>query len=612
MEGMAKMKSALPWGTVVLFGALFLVAWWIEDCLIYSVAWSELAPVRFAITAADSLGLIFLAHLVGQSIWFVGHIVAVLISFIVEAIVAGFDAIPTDLRETLPFRLAARAGNSIVATYGGDAIGGLGATLANGVGWLLRLLIALNGAGWLYNLLRRSARHLEQVIEAPLRFFSERSEHEAQEEIAERFAPPDLSPLSPRTPGGLSKRRSECIQFFDSQVQSIGIVLGGGGAKGAYQAGALKAIYEFLQGYNALGKVKMITGTAAGAWNAMFWLAGMMEPVAQGSPDIERWWKSISFGGLIDFPWFHLPFWSNSLLRVTPWRETFFELFGRRLEHLFAEDPPIHFYFTRSDVSAGVTSYVTNWPGISRRVDELGLDKDDKYRFFDVVDAGETAAVRVADAIFSSMSLPPLCATAQAHGALYEEGTAGESLPLRFAIPLEKCDLVFVLPVDGGHGWDRVGRPIFSRMLRFMDSRKDALGHWVLRNAELINRFCERMERIEFGIRTLAPEIRGEGLAAEALAGLHEEVAEFNHEYRRLYMFTIAPSGRLELGDFGLWQRRAAENAFDLMYVQTRRELATRFFEDIELEDGRVVMVDGIAPTGDELPRPQYRRPSQW
>jgi len=89
-------------------------------------------------------------------------------------------------------------------------------------------------------------------------------------------------------------------------------------------------------------------------------------------------------------------------------------------------------------------------------------------------------------------------------------------------------------------------------------------------------------------------------------------VAEFNHEYRRLYMFTIAPSGRLELGDFGLWQRRAAENAFDLMYVQTRRELATRFFEDIELEDGRVVMVDGIAPTGDELPRPQYRRPSQW
>jgi hypothetical protein len=53
----------------------------------------------------------------------------------------------------------------------------------------------------------------------------------------------------------------------------IGIVLAGGGAKGAYQAGAMKAIYEFLESHHALGNVKVISGTSIGSWNAMFWLA---------------------------------------------------------------------------------------------------------------------------------------------------------------------------------------------------------------------------------------------------------------------------------------------------------------------------------------------------
>jgi hypothetical protein len=123
----------------------------------------------------------------------------------------------------------------------------------------------------------------------------------------------------------------------------------------------------------------------------------------------------------------------------------------------------------------------------------------------------------------------------------------------------------------------------------------------------------ETIERIQFGIDALSPSVPTEGLAAEALEGLHDEIAEFNStgENRRLHTFTICPSARLELGNFDFWKRHEAENAFDLMYVQTRRELQVRFFEDIEPVDARVVMVDGLAPTGDELPKPQYRRPAQ-
>lgn len=45
----------------------------------------------------------------------------------------------------------------------------------------------------------------------------------------------------------------------------IGLVLGGGGAKGAYQVGVLKALKE----YKILKKVKMISATSIGALNAM-------------------------------------------------------------------------------------------------------------------------------------------------------------------------------------------------------------------------------------------------------------------------------------------------------------------------------------------------------
>ena len=63
----------------------------------------------------------------------------------------------------------------------------------------------------------------------------------------------------------------------------IGLVLAGGGAKGAYQAGAMKGIYEFLEQNNVLDKVRMISGTSIGSWNSMFWLAGLIMAILGGS-----------------------------------------------------------------------------------------------------------------------------------------------------------------------------------------------------------------------------------------------------------------------------------------------------------------------------------------
>jgi predicted acylesterase/phospholipase RssA len=52
----------------------------------------------------------------------------------------------------------------------------------------------------------------------------------------------------------------------------IGLILAGGDAKGAYQARAMLAIYEFLEEHNALDRVKMVAASSIGAWNALFWL----------------------------------------------------------------------------------------------------------------------------------------------------------------------------------------------------------------------------------------------------------------------------------------------------------------------------------------------------
>ncbi|HZK10065.1 MAG TPA: patatin-like phospholipase family protein, partial [Clostridia bacterium] len=63
---------------------------------------------------------------------------------------------------------------------------------------------------------------------------------------------------------GLVNRREGSLLFLSKEVdkvKKIGIVLEGGGVRGAYQAGALKALYE--------NKIKpdVITGTSIGALN---------------------------------------------------------------------------------------------------------------------------------------------------------------------------------------------------------------------------------------------------------------------------------------------------------------------------------------------------------
>jgi hypothetical protein len=113
-----------------------------------------------------------------------------------------------------------------------------------------------------------------------------------------------------------------------ANAKRIGIVLAGGGAKGAFQAGAMKAIYRYLAEYNALGKVKVISGTSIGSWNALFWLSDLVDTDRTNKSIHERWWRAISVKSLAA-PLSYVPFLRNAFLSSEPWQQAFDRLFGR-------------------------------------------------------------------------------------------------------------------------------------------------------------------------------------------------------------------------------------------------------------------------------------------
>jgi NTE family protein len=71
-------------------------------------------------------------------------------------------------------------------------------------------------------------------------------------------------------------------------VDKVGLVLGGGGVRGAYQVGAIKALYEI--GF----KCDIVTGTSVGALNALL--------VAQEDISVlEKVWYSVDFENVMDY-----------------------------------------------------------------------------------------------------------------------------------------------------------------------------------------------------------------------------------------------------------------------------------------------------------------------
>jgi predicted acylesterase/phospholipase RssA len=335
----------------------------------------------------------------------------------------------------------------------------------------------------------------------------------------------------------------------------IGLVLAGGGAKGVYQAGAMKAVHEFLEKHRALDRVVSISGTSIGAWNAMFWLAGLLEPGTgeNGKSAHETWWTTTKFRNLVRPATRIVPGLASYFMENSPWRREFDRLFAEegspgqpRLVQVLREDSRVHFYLTRTNIVEGRLAIETNNPAVvdqlSRRTHDL-----DRARL-------ATSLDRVKQAVFTSMCLPPLFPYSEVSTpndtTWCEDGGVIDNLPIRLGTVFDDCDLLFVLPLNASFFESRRPRHLFTRMKRVMDVRQGILERQALKTAYQYN-----------------------------------IILALKHRRNPIPVFVIAPGQPLKIDTTELWKISGdGEAAFTQMYHATHQALDA-FFDYEKLRD---------------------------
>lgn len=348
-------------------------------------------------------------------------------------------------------------------------------------------------------------------------------------------------------------------------IERIGIVLAGGGAKGAYQAGALRAIYQFLEQHDALRKVRVLSGTSIGSWNALFWLANLIRPESgwSGQSVHEKWWRQISAKGLAAPSWY-VPFLRNAFLSSRPWQQSFDQIFGRADVAAALRDTPIHFYLTRSNVGSGTIECTTNNPHPPATPNAA----------FEILDRAQADSYqqRLKEAVFASMDLPPLFPFVRRGMQSYEDGGVIDNLPIAFAAA-ENCDLLFILPLNADFEAQPNRHSVLARLLRVMDVRQGALERSGFKMLYLYNELAT--------LRVQAENRAAECNSVQAAPNtrLAYSLARRNNP---INVFAVCPSKSFVqevINTTDLWKRRSAAEAFETLRDATAALLPGFAFE---------------------------------
>jgi predicted acylesterase/phospholipase RssA len=369
------------------------------------------------------------------------------------------------------------------------------------------------------------------------------------------------------------------------RYQRLGIILAGGGAKGAYQAGALDALHRFLAERGALGSVRMIAATSIGAWNACFWLA---DQIGREGGACEAWWHRVRLREVVA-PTFYVPRMRNYVVSAAPWMRAFRALFHedldartRLLQHLDAPDAPgnLRFYFTRTNVERAHLEFSTN------RSELLDVENASGRRRPLVPPDRWTQARSIDDmqrAVFASMDLPPLFEYTRFGDELFEDGGVVENLPIYFGTGIEKCDLLFVFPLNASFVAPASLRSVLYRIQRVLAIRQGALERKALKDVYLYNELAVLRDRLDdAGAAPASDALSSPARSEEALReasqrSLIERAARRVH--RPVQIFAICPDEPLEIDTIEFWKTREAEHAYRLMREHAGYELAKFDFD---------------------------------
>jgi NTE family protein len=393
--------------------------------------------------------------------------------------------------------------------------------------------------------------------------------------VISRLKPVPYSAGPPQIP---DERRVEQNPF--QNIRRIGIVLAGGGAKGAYQAGAMKAIYRFLAQHDALGKVRVISSTSIGSWNALFWLGNLIKPGSDWDQRSihERWWRSISAKSLTAPSWY-FPLFRNSFLSTLPWQQSFDRLFGRQDVSRQLLNSTIHFYFTRSDVRSGQLNCATNNaapPQIPRVTYECLDSNRDPAAFLAGVKAG----------VFASMDLPPLFPYVERGDRLFEDGGVIDNLPITFPA-VEGCDLIFILPLNSDFEQQPNQKSVLARLLRVMDVRQGVLERAGFKMLYLYNELAALRHQV--GAAAVPLHDQRDHAYAPLTSALQRRNELIN-------VFAICPLKSFveeTINTRELWKRKEAGVAFDVMRNATASLLPAFDFQPQDAVRVALVSRDG-------------------
>ena len=195
-------------------------------------------------------------------------------------------------------------------------------------------------------------------------------------------------------------------------MEKIGLVLGGGGSRGAYQVGAIKALAEL--GF----KAEIVTGTSVGSINACIY-------AQQDLQMQEKVWKTITFRHVVK----HKFKWKNKakeLFLKAPWQQGF-ELSPLKnlLKKCFDEQK-----IRTSPIKLGI----------------VYTGPHSKYMPTTMEDVEEG---QLADYVIASCSATPFLKAANLNGQTCTDGGFTDNLPVKMAIDMGATKIIAIKLMNG-------------------------------------------------------------------------------------------------------------------------------------------------------------------
>lgn len=418
------------------------------------------------------------------------------------------------------------------------------------------------------------------------------------------------SPLPTSTPANDAAKENPLAQY-----ERIGIILAGGGAKGAYQAGAMQAVYEFLEQHQALHKVRMIAGTSIGSWNSLFWLGGLVKRPDENTRSVmEQWWNDVDVKSVIRFA-LYIPMRQNYLLSAEPWEETFNRIYkndpkiSERLMHHIKHAAPgddhnncetaMHFYLTRANVALGKLEFTTNRDDLSNVDPNMPPGTRPHQRATPDAWTAAKSIEDVRNAVFASMDIPPLFKNVTIDDELFEDGGVVDNLPIKFGTEFENCDLLFILPLNASFAQRPDQRSIVKRLFRVIDVRQGVLERNSFKMIYLYNELAALREAVEKAKTAATAAVAAAASTSESSGDAEASASQraMHRKHKPVQVFSICPEPELLINTAEFWKTAESGQAFRLMYRTTRDELRQFFYRDKPTPDW--IRMARVSPEGE-------------